>query len=105
MRLEKIYENEIINLVCDLDNCLLYFITFTGKVKVINFDNNFYTAQDDYDTYCAILGDMVDDNDISEKDYSDFVNDFSKWLKEQVKGTSDEDSIKFNKTRYTKKED
>lgn len=98
-----IYKDEIIKVFSDLDNCFIYFISFTGKVRVVNFDSNFYSAQSDYDTYCGLLNDMVADNDISEQDYSKYEKRFSKWLKRQVKGTSDEDSIDFDKPQYEKR--
>ena len=101
--MKTIYKDEIINVLSDLDNCLLYFISFTGKVRVVNFDSNFYTAQDDYDTYCGLLNDMVADNDISEQDYSKYEKRFSKWLKRQVKGTSDADIVEFNAPQYVKR--
>ena len=84
MRLKAIYRNDIISVYNDSDNCLLHFITFSGKHKVLCYDDNMYYPSDDYYTYCDLLNDMVACNDIGEEDYSKYEKRFANWLKREL---------------------
>ena len=42
-----IWEDDFITIFCDRNKCLLVFINDRGNSKVLSFDDNFYSIEDD----------------------------------------------------------
>lgn len=78
-------KSNIIRVVNDWDNCLLFFLGFNGKSKSICYDDNMYYPRDDYYAVCDMLDEMVARNDISEEDYNKVEEQFVKWLRKELK--------------------
>lgn len=78
-------KSNIIRVVNDQENCLLFFLGFNGKSKSLCYDDNMYYPRDDYYTLCDMLDQMVARNDICEEDYNNVEEQFVKWLKKELK--------------------
>lgn len=102
-RLTTIFKDKhnIIRVVNDWDNCLLFFLGFNGKSKSLCYDDNMYYPRDDYYTLCDMLDEMVANNDINEEDYNNVEEQFVKWLKKELK---DDDYIDEKEIEEWRKE-
>ena len=77
--------HNIITIMVDYENCLLFFLGGNGKSQAISFDDNMYYPRDDYYAVCDLLDEMVANNDIDEEDYIEIENKFVKYLKKELK--------------------
>ena len=78
-------KSNIIRVLNDQENCLLFFLGANGKSKSLCYDDNMYYPRDDYYTFCDMLDQMVARNDICEEDYNNIEQQFVKWLKNELK--------------------
>lgn len=78
-------KNNIIRVINDLDNCLLFFLGCNGKSKSLCYDDNMYYPRDDYYAVCDMLDNMVANEDITQEDYDKVEKQFVKWLKKELK--------------------
>lgn len=78
-------KDNIIRVLNDQENCLLFFLGFNGKSKSLCYDDNMYYPRDDYYMLCDMLDEMVVHNDISEEDYDNIEEQFIKWLHKELK--------------------
>lgn len=50
-----IWEDDFITIFCDQNKCLLVFINDRGNSKVLSFDDNFYSIEDDILAYDELI--------------------------------------------------
>ncbi len=74
------YADLCVSVFADMDKCLLVFVNDKGTCKVINFDSNFYSVENDIIAYIDLINDSLD-NDIKET--KPFIVKWLKHLKKQ----------------------
>ena len=84
-----VYQDICVSVFVDNNKCLIIFVNDKGNTRVVNFDSNFYSVEDNIIAYEEMLRDsLLDDttNDIREVDREDY----SKLLKDYIKSVEKE---------------
>lgn len=77
------YRDDYITIFCDTEKCLLVFLNDRGDTKVLNFDDNFYSIEEDILAY----DELIKKTYLPSEEQKEYLGKFVKYCEEQVKGS------------------
>ena len=76
-----VYKDPCLKVFHDKDNSLLIFVAWNGKVKVISYDDNFYTIEELINAYT----DLIELATSGPEEKEEYIKDYVKFILKQNK--------------------
>lgn len=81
-----VYVDSYITILCDYDKCLIIFVNHYGQTQVLNFDDNFYSIEENILAYNDLIKKATDD----EQEQQEFLGNFIKFCENEMKECNEE---------------
>lgn len=78
-----IWEDDFITIFCDRNKCLLVFINDRGNSKVLSFDDNFYSIEDNILAY----DELIKKTYLPIEEQKQYLGEFVKYCEDEIKGS------------------
>ena len=79
-----VYRDIFVSVFVDSEKCLVIYVNDKGNTRVVNYDDNFYSVEEDIVAYDEMLRDSLKDdttNDIREVDREDYLRLLGNYIK------------------------
>lgn len=95
-----VYRDVFVSVFIDSEKYLVVYVNDKGNTRVVNYDDNFYSVEDDIIAYDEMLRDSLKDdttNDVREVDKEDYLRLLSDYIKsvEKELETSDLEGLNW----------
>ena len=86
-----LYRDYYVSLFNDDEKCLLVFVSENGKTKVLSYDDNFYSIEDNIIAYYEVLKEATQD----DEEIKDYLGAFIDYIKSEMKNYNEELNIDY----------
>lgn len=76
-----LYSDDYISVFNDSEKCLLIFVNDRGFTKVLNYDDNFYSVEDNLIAYNELIMHATSD----KNEQKDYLNRYRQFIEEETK--------------------
>lgn len=88
-----VWRDDFITIFCDYEKCLIVFVNDRGDSKVLSFDDNFYTIEDNIVAY----DELIKKTYLPIDEQKTYLGEFVRYCEDEIKGSGYELNFEYLK--------